>query len=114
VLVLPIKNLYLLRIIRTVSWHLTDFWLEIVESHLQPSDLLQHQINGREIIQQNREGTKKILPDQHLIENKFDRKRIFVNPNPKAQECFWNYEMTSFFEQLYRYRPCHHISASLW
>jgi len=63
-----------------------------------------------------------------LIENTFDRKRIYanpsafpnpnsnsnpntnpnsnpnLNPNPKAQLCFWSDEMTSFFDQVYRYR----------
>jgi len=62
----------------------------------------------------------------HLIENTFDRKRIYANPssypnpnsnsnrntnpnrnsnpNPKAQLCFRTDEMTSFFDQVYRYR----------
>jgi len=55
----------------------------------------------------------------HLIENKFDRKRIYTNPsaypnpnsnsnpnsnpNPEAQLCFRTDEMTSFFDQVYRY-----------
>jgi len=57
-----------------------------------------------------------------LIENTFDRKRIYANPssypnansnpntnpnsdpNPKAQLCFRTDEMTSFFDQVYRYR----------
>jgi len=44
----------------------------------------------------------------HLIENTFDRKRIYANPNsyhnpnqnrnPKAQLCFRTDEMTSFFD----------------
>jgi len=38
-----------------------------------------------------------------------DRKRIYANPssylNPKVQLCFWTDEMTSFFNQVYRYRP---------
>jgi len=46
-----------------------------------------------------------------LIENTFDRKRIYANPssypnpntNPKAQLCFRTDEMTSFFDQMYRY-----------
>jgi len=57
---------------------------------------------------------------QHLIKNTFDRKRIYANPssypnsntnpnpnlspNPKAQLCFRTEEMTSFFDQVYRYR----------
>jgi len=40
----------------------------------------------------------------HLIENKFDRKRIYANPssypNPKAQLRFRTDEMTSFFDQV--------------
>jgi len=44
----------------------------------------------------------------HLIENTFDRKRIYANPssdpNPKAQYCFRNDQMTSIFDQVYRYR----------
>jgi len=62
----------------------------------------------------------------YLIENTFDRKRIYANPsscpypnsnakpntnpnsnpnpNPKAQLCFRTDEMTSFFHQVYRYR----------
>jgi len=46
----------------------------------------------------------------HLIENTFDRKRMYANPssypntNPKAQLCFRTDEMTSFFDQVYRYR----------
>jgi len=59
-----------------------------------------------------------------LIENTFDRKRIYANssaypnsnpntnpnpnsnpnPNPEAQLCFWTDEMTSFFDQVYRYQ----------
>jgi len=39
-----------------------------------------------------------------LIENTFDRKRIYANPssypNPKAQLCFRTDEMTSFFHQM--------------
>jgi len=35
----------------------------------------------------------------HLLEHTFDWKRIFANPNPKAQD-----EMTSFFEKVYRYQ----------
>jgi len=49
-----------------------------------------------------------------LIENMFDRKRIYANPstypipnsnpnpnpNPKAQLCFQTDEMTSFFDQM--------------
>jgi len=51
-----------------------------------------------------------------LIENTFDRKRIYANPNsypnpnsssnpntnpnPKAQLCFRTDEMTSFFDQV--------------
>jgi len=58
-----------------------------------------------------------------LIENTFNRRRIYANPNsypnsnpntkpnlnpnpnlnPKAQLCFWIDEMTSFFDQMYRY-----------
>jgi len=49
-----------------------------------------------------------------MLENTFDRKRIYANPssnpnsipnpniNPKAQYCFQTNEMTSFFEQVYR------------
>jgi len=35
-----------------------------------------------------------------------DRKCIYANPssNPKAQLCFRTDEMTSFFDQVYRYR----------
>jgi len=63
------------------------------------------------------------LPDLlHLIENTFDRKRIYnnhnsypnpnsnlntnpnpnsnLNPNPKAQLCFQTDERTSFFDQV--------------
>jgi len=52
----------------------------------------------------------------HLLENTFDRKRIYANlssypnfnsnpnSNPKAKCCFRTDEMTSFFEQVYRYR----------
>jgi len=42
----------------------------------------------------------------HLIENTFDRKRIYANPgsypnpNPKAQLCFQTDEMTSFINQV--------------
>jgi len=50
----------------------------------------------------------------NLIENACDRKRIYAspssypnsNPNPKAQLCFRTDEMTSFFDQVYRYRIC--------
>jgi len=45
-----------------------------------------------------------------LIENTFDRKRIYTNsisypnpnsnPNPKAELCFQTDEMTSFFDQM--------------
>jgi len=64
-----------------------------------------------------------------LIENTFDRKCIYANPssypnpnsncnpntnptsnpnpNPKAQLCFRTDEMTSFFDQVYRYRLYH-------
>jgi len=67
----------------------------------------------------------------HLIENTCDRKRIYANPssypnpisnsnpntnpnpnpnpNPKAQLCFWTDEMTSFFDQVYRYRMSYFI-----
>jgi len=58
-----------------------------------------------------------------LIENTFDRKRIYANPssypnpnsnsnpninpnsnpNPNAQLCFRTDEVTSFFDQVYRY-----------
>jgi len=56
-----------------------------------------------------------------MIENTFDRKRIYANPaltltltlsltlypnsnpNPKAQLCFRTDEMMSFFDQVYRY-----------
>jgi len=66
---------------------------------------------------------KSDLP--HLIENTFDRKRIYANPssypnpnlnsnsnsnpnpnpnpNPKVQLCFRTDEMSSFFDQVYRY-----------
>jgi len=66
-------------------------------------------------------GEKKYL--LHLIENTFDRKRIYANPssypnpisnpntnsnpNPKAQLRFWIDEMTSFFDQVYRYQNFH-------
>jgi len=64
----------------------------------------------------------------HLIENTFDRKRIYANPsakpnsnsnsnpntnpnpnpnfnpNPEAQLCFRTDEMTSIFDQVQRYR----------
>jgi len=49
-----------------------------------------------------------------------DRKRIYANPssypnpNPKAQLRFRTEEMTSFFDQVYRYRVnvfCHFISS---
>jgi len=33
-----------------------------------------------------------------------NRKRIYANPNHKAQVCFRIDEMTSFFDQVYRYR----------
>jgi len=39
-----------------------------------------------------------------------DRKHIYANPSsypnpdPNAQLCFWTNEMTSFFDQVYRYR----------
>jgi len=44
----------------------------------------------------------------HLIENTFDRNRIYANlssypnfnPNAKAQTCFRTDEMTSFFDQM--------------
>jgi len=55
----------------------------------------------------------------HLIENTFDQKRIYANPssylnpnsnpntnpnsNSKAQLCFRSDEMTSLFNQVYRY-----------
>jgi len=47
----------------------------------------------------------------HLIENTFDRKRIYANPsscpnpNPKGQLCFRTDEMTSFFDQVYQSTP---------
>jgi len=66
--------------------------------------------------------TLSILRDLlHLIENTFDRKRIFANPsaylnpnsnpntntnpnlNSKAQLCFRTNEMTLFFDQVHRY-----------
>jgi len=53
----------------------------------------------------------------YLIENTFDRKRIYANPsaypnpnsnpntnpNPESQLCFRTDEMTSFFDQVKRY-----------
>jgi len=29
------------------------------------------------------------------------------NPNPKAQKCFWENEMTSFFGKVSGYRSCY-------
>jgi len=67
----------------------------------------------------NTEDTKltiklKLQDPLYLLENTFDRKRIYANTssnpnynsnfNPKAQSCFRTDEMTSFFEQVYRYQ----------
>jgi len=58
-------------------------------------------------------GTYFFMDLVHLPEWVFDQKRISANsnlnpnlnsnPNPKAQEHFWENEMTSFFGQVSRY-----------
>jgi len=49
----------------------------------------------------------KVFEQGILIENTFERKRIYANPssypNSKAQLCFRTDEMTSFSDKVYRY-----------